>query len=109
MACYQNLLGIFPNFFSLTKLTVTQYSSVSPLSLKGIVFSDFLGVVAQTIMMVGFVVQVYNHIQGEAKRRSPGLVNFVAAVAYHFCLALPAAFTQPGAHLLAEPCIIALL
>ena len=25
------------------------------------------------------------------------MVNFVAAVPYHFCLALPAAFTQPGA------------
>ena len=25
-------------------------------------------------------------------------------LAFHFCLALPAAFTQPGAHLLAEPC-----
>ena len=43
-------------------------------------------------------------IQGSAKRRSPGLVNFVAAVAYHFCLALPAVFSQPGAHLFAEPC-----
>ena len=32
------------------------------------------------------------------------MVNFVPAVAYHFCLALPAAFTQPGALLLAEPC-----
>ena len=36
-------------------------------------------------------------VQGSAKRRSPGLVNFVAAVDYHFCLALPAAFTQSGA------------
>ena len=34
----------------------------------------------------------------------PVLVNFVAAVAYHFFLNLPAAFTQPGAHLFAEPC-----
>ena len=33
-----------------------------------------------------------------------GLVNFVPAVAYHFCPALPAAFTQPGDHLLAQPC-----
>ena len=33
-----------------------------------------------------------------------GLVNFVPAVAYHFCLALPAAFTQPGDHFLAEVC-----
>ena len=32
------------------------------------------------------------------------MVNFVPAFAYHFCLALPAAFTQPGNHLLAEPC-----
>ena len=43
-------------------------------------------------------------IQGSAKRWSPGLVSFVPALAYHFCLALPAAFTQPGACLLAEPC-----
>ena len=40
--------------------------------------------------------------QGLAKRRSPGLVIFVAAVAYH----LTAAFTQPGNHLLAGPCIL---
>ena len=33
-------------------------------------------------------------------------MNFVPAVAYHFCLALPIAFTQPGALLLAEPCTI---
>ena len=32
---------------------------------------------------------------------SPCLVNFVLDVAYHLCLALPAAFTQPGTHLLA--------
>ena len=32
------------------------------------------------------------------------MVNFVPAVAYPFCLALPAAFTQPGDHLLAEHC-----
>ena len=31
------------------------------------------------------------------------MVNFITAVAYHFCLALPAAFTQPGDHLFAEP------
>ena len=43
-------------------------------------------------------------VQGLTKEWAPGLVNFVAAVAYHFCLALPAAFTQPGVHLLAEPC-----
>ena len=35
-------------------------------------------------------------LQGSAKRRAPGLVNFVPAVAYHFFIGLPAAFTQPG-------------
>ena len=34
----------------------------------------------------------------------PGLVNLIPALAYHFCLALPAEFTQPGVHLLAHPC-----
>ena len=29
---------------------------------------------------------------------------FLLLLTYHFCLALPAAFTQPGDHLLAEPC-----
>ena len=37
------------------------------------------------------------------------MVNFAAAVAYHFCLTLFAAFTQPGDHLLAELCKAALL
>ena len=46
-----------------------------------------------------------NVIQGSAKRLSAGLVNFVHAVAYYFCLALSVAFTQPGS-LLAKPCII---
>ena len=41
-------------------------------------------------------------LQGSAERRSPGLVTFVTALAYHFCPALPAAFTQPGDHLLEE-------
>ena len=43
-------------------------------------------------------------LQGSAKRQSQGLVNFVGAVACHFCLALPVAFTQPRARLLAVPC-----
>ena len=42
-------------------------------------------------------------LQGSAKRRTLGLVYFVTALAYHFCLTLPAALTQPGVHLLAEP------
>ena len=44
--------------------------------------------------------------QGAAKRQNPGLVNLVPAVVYQFCLALPEALTQPGAHLIAYPCIM---
>ena len=36
-------------------------------------------------------------IQGSAKRRSPGLVSFVPAVAYHFFHYLLKQFSQPGA------------
>ena len=46
------------------------------------------------------------------KRWAQGLVNFVpavTAVAYHYCLNLPAAFTKPGARLLAEPRELCLL
>ena len=43
-------------------------------------------------------------IQGSTTRRALGLVNFVPALAYHFCLNLPAALSQPGARLLVEPC-----
>ena len=43
-------------------------------------------------------------VQGSTNRRAPGLVNFVPVLAYHFCLNLPAAFTEPGARLLVEPC-----
>ena len=48
---------------------------------------------------------LYNYyVKGSTIWRAPGFVNFVLALAYHFCLNLPAAFTQPGARLLAEPC-----
>ena len=43
-------------------------------------------------------------VLGSAKRQALGLVNFVPALPYHFCLSLPAAFTQPRDHRLAEPC-----
>ena len=42
---------------------------------------------------------------GSAMRQSPGLVNFVTAVAY-FCLDLPAVFTKPWDHLSAKPCTL---
>ena len=45
-----------------------------------------------------------DYVRDLAKRRSLGLVNFVTALAYNFCLALPAAFTQTGNHHLAELC-----
>ena len=47
-----------------------------------------------------------SHIQSSTNRRAPGFVNFVLALAYHFCLNLPAAFTQPGARLLVKPCSV---
>ena len=43
-------------------------------------------------------------LQGSVERWAPGWVNFVPAVAYHFCLNLPTAFTQPEVRLLSEPC-----
>ena len=46
-----------------------------------------------------------NSVRGSTVRQASGLMNFAAAVAYHFCLGLPTALTQPWAHLLAEPCI----
>ena len=48
---------------------------------------------------------VHSFLQGSAKRQSRVLVTFVAAVAYHFSLALPAVITQPRYHLLVESCI----
>ena len=41
---------------------------------------------------------------GPGKKRFPGCENFVLAVAYHFCLALPEHFSQPGNHSFAGPC-----
>ena len=38
----------------------------------------------------------FDILQGSALRLRPGLVNFVPALASHFCLNLPAEFTQPG-------------
>ena len=56
-------------------------------------------------LCIEVLVKFVSAVQGSAKRQSPGLVNFVTALAYHFCLALPAAFTQPGDHLLDDPCV----
>ena len=47
---------------------------------------------------------LFQKAQSSAKRRFPGLVNFVTALACHFCLALHTLFTQPGDHFLSEPC-----
>ena len=49
--------------------------------------------------------QNLHDIQGSTNRRALGFVNFVLALAYHFCLNLLPAFSQPGACLLVEPCI----
>ena len=46
------------------------------------------------------------HVQGSPKECFLGLVNFVTAVAYHFCLKLPRAFLQPGKHSYGDSCSI---
>ena len=48
---------------------------------------------------------IFITIQGISMRPSPGLVNFAPAVAYLFCLNLPAEFSQPGNDLIEIPCI----
>ena len=51
---------------------------------------------------------VWKTVQELTKKKvGPRLVNFVPPVAYHFCLALPAAFTQPGERLLARKLYLA--
>ena len=50
-------------------------------------------------------VNIASCVQGSPIRPFQGLVNFVPAVAYYFCLNVPAAFSQPGAHLILEPCM----
>ena len=47
----------------------------------------------------------FHSAKGSAKSWTPGLENFITAVAYHFCPSLPASFTQPGASTLADLCI----
>ena len=43
-------------------------------------------------------------VQGAPKEGLPGLVKVVTAVAYHSCLNLPRAFSQPGKHSFGDPC-----
>ena len=43
-------------------------------------------------------------MQRLAEVGAPGLVNFITAVAYHFCPSLPTAFSQPDALTLAVLC-----
>ena len=47
--------------------------------------------------------------RGSAKKRAQGFVNFVSILSYQLWIALPAAFKQPGARLLSDPCTGALL
>ena len=44
-------------------------------------------------------------IQGSPKEWFHYLVKFVTVVAYHFCLNLPEAFSQPRMHSFDDPCI----
>ena len=49
-----------------------------------------------------FIASYVASLQRSAKVGAPCLVNFITAVAYQFCLNLPATFTQPGASTLAN-------
>ena len=46
------------------------------------------------------------NLQGTTVRLFPVLVNFVTAAAYHFCLNLPAAFSQPQNGYIVKPCTL---
>ena len=45
-------------------------------------------------------------VEGSPKECFPCLVDFVSAVAYHFCLNLPRAFLQPGKHSFGDSCTV---
>ena len=47
---------------------------------------------------------LHHAVQRSSKVGAPGLVSLITAVAYHFCLSLPAVFTQQGASSLADLC-----
>ena len=51
------------------------------------------------------MLNIFNHhVQGSPKECFPGFENFLTAVAYHFWLNLPRAFSQPGKHSFGDPC-----
>ena len=52
----------------------------------------------------GSLVWIRRSLQGWTIRPFPGLVSLVPAVAYHFCLNLPAVFSQTGNGLVVKPC-----
>ena len=65
---------------------------------QGLYFSLFLCMCPYAIKRVDV------HVQWWAEALFPGLVNFVPAVAYQFCLNMPATFSQPGNGNSAHPC-----
>ena len=69
-----------------------------------------LKIIQKVVMFLGsfgflLIMASLSTVQGPAKKRFPGCDNFVLAVAYHFFLALPDKFSQPGNHSFAGPCI----
>ena len=47
-----------------------------------------------------FKTNAFKTLSISAKKVALGLVNYIPAVSYHLCMALPAVFTQPG------PCLL---
>ena len=94
------------NRYWLQKIKGRAYKIGGAASQPGDAFSGHLRGLRAIEVGIGGREQTFTRcIQGSAIGRTPGLVEFVPAVAYYFCVALPAAFLQPGARLLTKSCI----
>ena len=77
-------------------------SITANLYVSGCMFS----IIACWIRSKRLVLPTRFYVQRSAEISAQGLVNFFPAVAYQFCLDLPATFTKPGASTLSDFCIL---
>ena len=77
-------------------------SITANLYVSGCMFS----IIACWIRSKRLVLPTRFYVQRSAEISAQGLVNFIPAVAYQFCLDLPATFTKPGASTLADLCTV---
>ena len=78
--------------------------TVVPLSFSAVLYITAKSIVKALAAVKSSDTEGDRLLQGSPKECFPGLVNFVTAVAYHFCLNLPRAFSQPGKHSFGDPC-----